>query len=181
LPGLFDALGADKTGIVGAVDNPAAGSVVGVVDVAAGIVGQPVGTADLLGVGPGVDRKTSAALFFLQTVFVASWSLANGLELALVTVPGLPSLLAPEPALVLGPLLEFSPLLERVLRLELLLLPGLLLPLAPVLPLGPLLLPEPVPVPEPLPGFVPVDIDTLAVVKSGRNLARYCVDPGCFA
>lgn len=174
---MFDALGADKTGIVGAVDNPAAGSVV----VAAGIVGQPVGTADLLGVGPGVDRKTSAALFFLQTVFVASWSLANGLELALVTVPGLPSLLAPEPALVLGPLLEFSPLLERVLRLELLLLPGLLLPLAPVLPLGPLLLPEPVPVPEPLPGFVPVDIDTLAVVKSGRNLARYCVDPGCFA
>ena len=66
-----------------------------------------------------------------------------------------------------------------MLPLWLLLLPGLLLPLAPVLPLGPLLLPEPVPVPEPLPGFVPVDIDTLAVVlvKSGRNLARHCVDP----
>jgi len=171
---LFDALEADKTGTVGVVDNPAAGSAVGVVDVAAGIVARPVGTADLLGVGLGIDRKTSAALFFLQTVSVAFWSLVNDLELALVTVPQLPSPLG------LGPLLEFSPLLERVLLLELLLLPGLSLPLAPVLPLGPLLLPEPVPVPEPLPGFVlVVDIDTLAVVlvKPWRNLARHCVDP----
>lgn len=39
MPGLFDVLEADKTGIVGAVDNPAAGSAAGVVDAVVGIVG----------------------------------------------------------------------------------------------------------------------------------------------
>lgn len=183
MPGLFDVLEADETGIVGAVDNPAAGFAVGAVDAVVGIVGQPVGTAGLLGVGLGFDRKTSAVLLFLRTAFVASWLLGNDLGLVLVTVPGPLFLLALELEL----LLEFSPPLERVLPLELLLLPGLLLLLAPVLPLGPLLLLAPVPVPGLLLGFVSAaDIDILGgvLVKSGRNLARYCVDPAhprCFA
>ena len=116
---------------------------------------------------------------------MASWLLGNDLGFVLVTVPGPLFLLALEPALALELLLEFSPLLERVLPLELLLLPGLLLLFASVL-LGPLLLLEPVPVPGLLLGFVSVaDIDILGgvLVRSGHNLARYCVDPAhprCF-